>query len=440
MSFPRYERYKDSGVEWLGEVPEHWEMRRLKYLADCADAYRIPLNAIERSERPGNVPYWGANCIMDRIDGFLFDEELVLLGEDGAPFFESFRPVAFLSQGPVWPNNHVHVLRSHSIDSRFLVASLNSTDYSRFVEGSTRDKLTQDSMMSIPVPLPSAHEQQSIVSFLAHETARIDALIQEQQRLIELLKEKRQAVISHAVTKGLDPTVPMKDSGVEWIGQVPSHWSVCPLSSRYQIQLGKMLDSAKIEGNCLRPYLRVADVQWGNINTEDLPEMDFDEEARLKFRLLPGDLLVNEGGSYPGRTAIWMSEMECFFQKALHRLRPHRRELDSSQFFYWVMRWASGLGVFAACGNEATIEHLPAERLRRYRFAFPPPVEQVVIGETLRGRVGDIESLIGCCESAITLLQERRSALISAAVTGKIDVRNYTPHDTPVSDELYQPA
>ena len=127
----------------------------------------------------------------------------------------------------------------------------------------------------------------------------------------------------------------------------------------------------------------MADVQWGEINTDDLPLMDFDEEARSKFRLQPGDLLVNEGGSYPGRCAIWSYEIECYYQKALHRLRPRDTRKDTPRFFYYVMFFAASAGAFVAGGNEATIEHLPAEKLQRYRFAFPPMAEQEAIADLL---------------------------------------------------------
>lgn len=220
MSFPRYPGYKDSGVEWLGEVPTHWEVKRLRHLVECIDGKRVPLNSVERADRPGDVPYWGANAIMGYVDQPLFDEELVLLGEDGAPFFDPFRPVAFRSIGPVWPNNHIHVLRPNQTTfTKFIVHCLNVTDYANFIDGSTRDKLTQAGMNSIPLPWPSHDEALLIATFLDRETAKIDALVAEQEKLIALLQEKRQAVISHAVTKGLDPNVPMRDSGVEWLGR-----------------------------------------------------------------------------------------------------------------------------------------------------------------------------------------------------------------------------
>jgi type I restriction enzyme S subunit len=152
--------------------------------------------------------------------------------------------------------------------------------------------------------------------------------------------------------------------------------------------------------------------------------MDFDGASRERFRLAVGDLLVNEGGSYPGRSAIWGGELdECYYQKALHRLRPCNQDNDTTRFFFYVMAWATSQGIFTAGGNESTIEHLPAEKFRKYRFAFPPLAEQLVIADSLDGELTRFTTLTVEAVRAIALLQERRSGLISAAVTGQIDVR-----------------
>ncbi|MCG5499135.1 restriction endonuclease subunit S, partial [Ectothiorhodospira variabilis] len=281
MSFLKYPEYKDSGIEWLGEVPAHWDVKQLKYLVTCLDGQRIPLNGVERYSKQGSVPYWGANKIMDYVDEAIFDEELVLLREDGAPFFDVGKPVAFHSSGPVWPNNHIHVLRpGDSAWVKSIVYGLNATNYIDFVEGSTRDKLTQSRMMSIPLAWPPHDERNHIDSFLDHETARIDALVEEQQRLIELLKEKRQAVISHAVTKGLDPDVPMKDSGVEWLGEVPAHWEIKQLkhvvNPATSITYGIVQAGPDYEGGV--PYIKTSDMSGDELPlhgySKTSPEID----------------------------------------------------------------------------------------------------------------------------------------------------------------------
>ena len=324
------------------------------------------------------------------------------------------------------------VLRPRRVQPRFLAYAVQSEQFVSEViarsVGVSYPAIGPSALIKIGVLFPPQDEQVAIAAFLDREMAKIDALVGEQRRLIELLKEKRQAVISQAVTKGLDPNAKMKPSGVEWLGDVPAHWTVASIGTRYVVQLGKMLDGAKITGEHLRPYLRVMDVQWGAINTSDLPEMDFDEDDRARYRLQPGDLLVNEGGSYVGRSAVWNGQLdECYYQKALHRLRPLNLDADAAEFFYYVMTFATELGVFVAGGNQNTIDHLPAEKLRRYRFAFPPRSEQSNIASYLQERDAGATGLINECEHAVALLVERRSALISAAVTGKIDVRSSSP-------------
>lgn len=425
MSFPRYPKYKDSGGEWLRQVPEHWEVKRLKY------NLRLLTEKTNRRENPvalENIESWTGRFISTETEfegeGIAFDAGDILFGK-----LRPYLAKAFRAESSGEAVGDFHVMRPVAgVDSRFAQYQILNREFIAVVDGSTfgskMPRASWEFVGGMKVTTPPQSEQSSIAAFLDRETAKIDGLVVEQHRLMELLKEKRQAVISHAITRGLNPHAPMKPSGIEWIGDVPEHWSVAPVASRYSVQLGKMLDSTKITGEHLRPYLRVFDVQWGEINTDELPQMDFDDEAREKFRLMPGDLLVNEGGSYPGRSAIWSGKIdECYYQKALHRMRPRRPKEDTSRFIYYVMYWATNQGVFVAGGNESTIEHLPAEKLRRYRFPFPSITEQLRIADFLDAELFTFDTLTAEAQRAIDLLQERRTALISAAATGQIDVR-----------------
>jgi type I restriction enzyme S subunit len=212
-----------------------------------------------------------------------------------------------------------------------------------------------------------------------------------------------------------------KDSGVGWLGEVPKDWTVCALSYRYEVQLGKMLDEKRITGEHLGPYLRNVDVQWGSVNVVDLPEMDFRDVDLVRFSLVPGDLLVCEGGEV-GRAAIWKGEIEpCFYQKALHRLRCIQSRKDTAQFLYYVMFAAATLGVFSGSEGKATIIHLPAEALRRYHFAFPSLPEQTTIATFLDRETEKIDALVEEQQRLIALLKEKRQAVISHAVTKGLD-------------------
>ncbi|MBA1222556.1 restriction endonuclease subunit S [Pseudomonas fulva] len=432
MTFQKYPEYKDSDVEWLGEMPGHWIRGSLKNLAWIRNGKDY--KDVESSD--GEYPVIGSGGMFSKASQYLHDGESVLLGRKGT----IDKPLYI--NGRFWTVDTMFYTEvAKGTSAKFLYYYALTIPFEFYSTSTALPSMTQGDLLNHPAAIPSNFEQTQIARFLDHETARIDALIEEQQRLIELLKEKRQAVISHAVTKGLDPTVPMKDSGVEWLGEVPAHWDVVPTNYRYEIQLGRMLNEQRAQGDHLKPYLRVFDVQWNAINTTDLPLMDFPPEVQSMYRLKSGDLMVNEGGSYVGRSAIWRGDLdECYYQKALHRLRPRDVKSDTAEFFLHVMEMATQQGVFVAGGNQTTIDHLTAEQLRQYRFVFPPLAEQLQIAENITDVVSKIQNTTSEAEQLIGYLKERRSALISAAVTGKIDVRGWQPPASAKTPESAQEA
>jgi len=462
MSFPSYPAYKDSGVEWLGEVPQNWSVHSLKRTVDgCVnglwgdepdgenDIAVIRVADFERSFSTVGLDKLTYRSIThkERQSRLIKSGDLLIEKSGGGEKTLVGCVVLFTHEFDAITSNFVARMRPLSkFDSQFLCYAFGNLYHGRVNYPSVKQvtgiqNLDAESYLQERFCFPSRVEQSQIARFLDLETARIDALIEEQQRLIELLKEKRRAVIFHAVTKSLDPTVLMKDSGVEWLGEVPEHWDVVPTNYRYEIQLGRMLNEQRAQGDHLKPYLRVFDVQWNAINTTDLPLMDFPPEVQSMYRLKNGDLMVNEGGSYVGRSAIWRGDLdECYYQKALHRLRPRDVKRDTAEFFLHVMEMATQQGVFVAGGNQTTIDHLTAEQLRQYRFAFPPLQEQLQIAEKITEVVSKIQNTTSEAEELISYLKERRSALISAAVTGKIDVRGWQPPVSAASPELEQEA
>lgn len=167
---------KDSGVEWIGEIPKKWKISKVKYFVKCFDGKRIPIDIGER--KPGPYPYWGAGSITDYVENYIFDEELILLGEDGAPFFDYTRPVAFLVNEKIWVNNHIHVLKpSKTISSLFLTFFLNAVDYKTYINGSILNKLTQNNMKNITIVLPTFEEQYKIARLLNEKCEKIDSII-----------------------------------------------------------------------------------------------------------------------------------------------------------------------------------------------------------------------------------------------------------------------
>jgi type I restriction enzyme S subunit len=451
-----YPEYKDSGVEWLGEIPAHWELSALRRkLFRQAGSIKIgPFGSqlkLEFMTQDGFKVYGQEHVIardFDRgskyIDQAKFAELAACEIRPGDLVVTMMGSSGHCAVVPVGIERGImdsHLLRIRlpdaEIDPRFLCLLIDESNYVRdqigaYGKGAIMHGLNSGIIKSIVLAVPPTSEQLRILSFLHRETARIDALVAKKERLIGLLREKRTALITQAATKGLpaaaaaqaglDPNVRMKHSGVEWLGEIPAHWDLAPVYARYEVALGKMLDAKRVTGEHPGPYLRNVDVQWGHIDVEDLPQMDFAPSERDRYSLRPGDLLVCEGGEV-GRTAIWRGELEaCFYQKAIHRVRPLSAR-EQPRYFYYIMYSAARRGVFIAGGNPNTIDHLTAIQLRHYRFPFPPEKEQTRIANFLDDETSKIDALIGEISIGIGHLMEFRTALTSAAVTGKIDVR-----------------
>ena len=427
--------------ELFDRLPDGWSGRRMKYLAEIrfsnvdkksednqkevllcnyTDVYKNDLIT-------GSLDFMKATASNEEVAKFGLRPNDVLITKDSETADDIGVPAIIAENIPnLVCGYHLSILRpGNEVLGRFLFRYLQSTRTASFFEkranGITRFAIGMDAVGDCPVVFPSLRQQQSVAHLLDKEAARIDALISRKERQIELLEEKRIAIISRAVTKGLNPKAKMKSSGVEWIGEIPADWNVAPLYARYELQLGKMLDAKQITGVYLVPYLRNVDVAWDEINATNLPQMDILPHQRNALRLRVGDLLVCEGGEI-GKAAIWNGEVEeCYFQKALHRLRP--RATDAiPRFLYYCLFAFSTLGVFSADAPTSTIEHLTGERLRRFRFPSPPRQSQIEIAELLDSREKEGRLQKRRVERSIELLQEYRSSLIAAAVSGQMDV------------------
>ncbi len=432
MSFPRYPKYKASGVEWLGDVPEHWQVNQLKRIAKLTTGMTPPTEELDNYTdhpefqwvRPEDLNESGAPTIASKFITQKGWEQTRRVSSTSSLIccIGTIGKVGFVAD-EVSTNQQI-TAASFKRSARYFYHSLCAakTELELASTGNVLRILNSERLGNVSLPCPAETEANVIASFLDRETSKIDGLVGEQRRLIELLKEKRQAVISHAVTKGLNPHAPLKPSGIEWLGDVPEHWAIPAVFTRYHAVLGKMVDEKQLTGTHPICYLRNADVNWDRINITDLPVFDIEPDDVERFSLRPGDVLICEGGAGIGQTAIWQGELDrCAFQKALHRLRPWSDDEDP-RFFYYCMRNAVETGVVLA-GGTATIPHLTGEQLRKYRFPRPPIKEQKQIVEHLDSETDKLDALTAEAERGIELLQERRTALISAAVTGQIDVR-----------------
>ena len=417
--------YKPSGVGWLGEIPEHWELRKLKFIA---------VQVSEKVEiKSDNINYIGLENI-ESWTGKLVESELVTEGtasrfRKNDVLFGKLRPYlakVYLAEDEGFCSTEALVLRTSSQNPRFLFYFLLSRMFIDLVNssvyGAKMPRASWDFIGSQLLPFPLPGEQQRIAAFLDQKTAEIDEAISKKQRLIELLKEQKAILINQAVTKGPNPNVPMRDSGVEWLGDVPAHWEVAALRHRYSQCLGKMLDSKRITGNHSLPYLRNVDVQWDQINTKDLPTMDIPPDEYERYTVQQGDLLVCEGGEV-GRCALWSGDLTtCGFQKALHRLRPRKAGQDVPRFMHYALRAAVKGNAFND-GHLSTIAHLTGDKLRAHRFPFPPVAEQESLVRFLDVVLKQADRAVSRVRRQIELLREYRARLISDVVTGKLDVR-----------------
>jgi type I restriction enzyme S subunit len=436
-----YPAYRDSGVEWLGDVPEGWLTKPLKRCVtingrtleeDTNPSFRFryidigtvgPGRLVQEPQRTsfGDAPS-RARRVLRRGDTIVSTVRAYLkavwhVREDVDDLIASTGFAVLSPDRTIEPEYLGYVIQSDSFVVRVVANSV----------GVAYPAISETALGRLQIVCPPLGEQSAIVRFLDHVDRRIRRCIRAKQKLIALLHEQRQAIIHRAVTRGLDPNVRLKPSGVEWLGDVPEHWQVAALRFRYSQCLGKMLDTKRILGVHSLAYVRNVDVQWDRINTAGLPMMDISPNEYQRYTVRSGDLLVCEGGEV-GRSAIWNGDLaRCGFQKALHRLRPLSCERDLPRFLLYALRVASKAGAFDD-GHQSTIAHLTGDKLRAHRFAFPPKAEQVRIVAHLDREVGEIDRTVMTVGREIALLREYRTRLIADVVTGKLDVREAAAH------------
>ena len=432
MSFPRYPNYKGSGVEWLGEVPAHWEVVPLKHIAEFVngDAFKptewaasgIPIIRIQNLNGSEDFNYYDGEVEQRYLvhDGDLLFGWSGNRGTSFGPFLWSRNEVCALNQ-------HIFRVVPNSVEKRSLFWTLKAVtahveDQAHGIIGMVH--VTKGDLGAINVPVPPIPEQTQIAVFLDRETAKIDELVAEQRRLMELLKEKRQAVISHAVTKGLNPHAPMKPSGIEWLGDVPAHWEVSAIK-RYA---DKITDGAHVSPdteNGVFHFVSTKDVGVDSIDFENClrtSEQSFDYLVKTGCRPLLGDVLFSKDGTI-GRTVVVREDRDFVVASSLIIIRPTASILDSN-FLNCLCQSQSIANQVECFVKGAGLPRLSIQNLTKVIGCFPPLDEQKTIAAFLDTELAKFDTLTTEAQHAIDLLQERRTALISAAVTGQIDVRN----------------
>ena len=440
MSFPRYPSYEDSGVEWLGRVPEHWgigQSRRLFALRN--ERAREDDKQLTASQEHG---------VIYQEDFIRLEGRRVVEVIKGTDILKHVEPNDFVIsmrsfQGGIeWCNlrgcissAYVMLVPCERIHGPFFAYVLKSRSYIQALQTTSnlvRDgqALRYENFTKVDLPLVPMDEQTAIAEFLDRETGKIDELVAEQRRLMELLKEKRQAVISHAVTRGLNPAAPLKPSGIEWLGDVPEHWEVKPLGrvtlSRCDGPFGSGLKSEHYAESGVR-VIRLQNIRAEGFNDSDAAFIDteYHDKELTGHEVVAGDVLIaglGDDNNLVGRACVAPIGIEPAMVKAdCFRFRLDReRALPTFVATVLSVSATFDAGMLA---TGTTRSRIPLSITCSRRIPLPPLAEQSTIVAHLDRELATFDTLTAEAQRAIDLLQERRTALISAAVTGQIDVR-----------------
>ncbi len=433
--YQAYPEYKDSGVEWLGPVPFDWSVTKLKYTVSIFGRIGFrgyTVNDIV-DEGAGALVLSPSNVINDQFSlekrsylswkkyyespEIMVAEGDILMVKTGSTFGKS--TIVENVDEPMTINPQMALMKASKIDPRYLSYLLNSSLIKAKIDisntGSGMPTMTQENINAFPVPLPCNDLTIKIANFLDHETAKIDILIDKQQQLIQLLKEKRQAVISHAVTKGLNPNAPMRDSGVEWLGEVPEHWVVlrlkdtCDLiSKKVEINNQKVVALENIE-SWTGKYLKTD----SNYSGQDV-------------EFIVGDILFGKLRPYLAKVYLAKEQGVAFGDLLVYR---PKKELLNKYGFY-LLTHEGFINTVDSSTYGSKMPRASTEFISEMTVVLPPIQEQEQIIVYVDSTLERFDNLVLKAEAAIELMQERRTALISAAVTGKIDVRHHACHPT----------
>lgn len=437
-TYKPYPAYKDVGVGWLGEIPEHWEVRR----ADSIFRYeKIQVEPSRLSEH--SVFHYSIPSVQDTGDGAfesptdIDSAKLRIFGE--RLLISKLNPrkgvVALVNEkeSPTICSTEFVPLDVESCDQKWayfvLVSELTRQRLSAVVRSATRShqRAEVDDVLKMWHMVPPLREQRYIATFLNRETAKIDALVARKERLIELLQEKRAALITQAVTTGLDSEVPMKDSGVEWLGEIPAHWDVLRLyrltPSDRSIMYGIVLPGPNVQDGV--PIVKGGDVSPDRLRLDRLNRTHPDIEASyVRSRLRGGDLVYAIRGSI-GDAAIVPGELDGA-NLTQDAARVAYTEATHGRWLLYALKSAVIFAQLDAGALGATIRGINIRDLKRAVVPRPPLFEQRTIAAFLDQETAKIDALLSRVRAAIDRLKELRIALISAAVTGKIDVRDET--------------
>ncbi len=444
--YKAYPEYKESGVEWIDSIPSYWEVKPTFALCDASTQKNIDgaeSNVLSLSY--GNIIPRDVETNFGLLPESFNTYQVISCGDvilrltDLQNDKNSLR-VGLAKQKGIITSAYLKLKANSDINPNFLYRLLHSYDTTKVfygMGGGLRQSMKFEDFRRLPLLLPPYEEQIKISAFLDHETAKIDNLIEKQHQLIELLKEKRQAVISHAVTKGLNPDVPMKDSGVEWLGEVPRHWVPIQLGKVcYQVSDGPHFSPNYVDSGVLFISARNIKVNgWSLDDAKYITEKDYNEFSK---RVVPeiGDVLYTKGGTTGiARTVDIEDKFQVWVHVAVLKILKDKAVPD---FIAYSLNGTSCYAQSQLYTQGATNNDLGLTRLIKIWLALSPKNEQQEIVDALNSITKKYDVITDNAMTAITILQERRTALISAAVTGKIDVRDWVAPDTQAVEAIQE--
>ncbi|PCH52507.1 MAG: hypothetical protein COC22_03965 [Flavobacteriaceae bacterium] len=424
----RYDTYKNSGIEWIGEIPEHWEIVKLRYLIDILSGYS-PEQC--KPSINGDVEY----IKVDNINKDSFDINSSTHFTNNDFVVTKTKTILFPKRGAAIGLNKVGItsnpisfdtnimglkIKDNRININYLAHFIKSFSLISIADTSTIPQINNKHIYPFVTPFPNKQEQTAIANYLDQKTTEIDHLITQKETLLKHYAEEKTAIINQAVTKGINPNVKLKDSGVDWLGEIPVGWEVKKLKYVAKISLGKMLTNSDKGNYSKKKYLRAANLKWLKTDVSDVKKMWFSENELKKLKLNKNDLLVSEGGEV-GRTCIWNNELEeCYIQNSVHKVTLDEQNI--SQYFLYQFYIYGQKGAFDYMVNRISIAHLTVEKIKVIDFLVPPKQEQTQIANHIKAETNKINTKVSNTKKLITLLKEYKTALISEVVTGKIKV------------------
>lgn len=438
---PKYDAYKDSSVEWLGEIPEGWELVPIRNIFDFRNEKNDPVKTkdiLSLSIANGVTKYSDENrggnkrkedltaYKIARPNDIVMNSMNVIVGAVGiSKYFGAISPVYYalsLKSAYTSISYYERIFQNEGFQRGLL--KLGKGILIKISESgkmnTIRMKISQDDLKVLLFPKPNYQTQTLIAKFLDQKTAQIDKAIEIKHKQIELLKEQKQIVINNAVTKGLDPNAPMKDSGIEWIGEIPQGWEVRRLKTISRIVLGKMICNSNAGGMFLKPYLKSKNIQWLKVDISSVDQMWFTRAEMKEYKLHKDDLILSEGGEV-GKTCIWNDELnECYIQNSAHKVTIDK---DNFPFYYlYLFNHIGKQGGFDSIVNRVSIAHLTKEKLSNFYVLRPPFVEQKQIVAYIEEKTSKIDKAIELQNKQIDKLKEYKASLINSVVTGKVRV------------------